>query len=289
MRTVDLRLVSPGLLQPPNPGAPVPRFTFSPGNPPILTNVVFDASQTTDDGELCGAVCTYSWDFGDGERGSGVFATHQFKTPGTFQVRLTVTDTRGASGTIALPVVVGGGTAPSAVFVFSPTSPNVGQQIFFTAEASRAAPGRTIVSYDWNFGSGRTATGITTNKAYETAGNYVVTLTVTDDAGLQGTVSQTVTVGDPQVTPEIPLVARLVVTPTVGTTATTFYFDASGSRGPANVIEYRYRFGDGSPDFVTTQSFATKVYASPGSYVITLTVRDGTGRSAFTSTSVTVQ
>jgi vibriolysin len=67
--------------------------------------------------------------------------------------------------------------------------------IFFNAAASRAATGRRIVSYEWDFGSGRTGTGIATNKGYDTAGTYVVTLTVTDDAGLQGTISQTVRVG----------------------------------------------------------------------------------------------
>ncbi len=38
------------------------------------------------------------------------------------------------------------------------------------------------------------ATGVTVAKRYDTAGSYVVTLTVTDDAFQQTTVSQTVTV-----------------------------------------------------------------------------------------------
>ena len=35
---------------------------------------------------------TYSWDFGDGNRGSGVVAAHVYDTPGTYSVTLTVSD-----------------------------------------------------------------------------------------------------------------------------------------------------------------------------------------------------
>jgi PKD repeat protein len=52
----------------------------------------------------------------------------------------------------------------------------------------------TIVSYAWSFGDGATATGATTSHTYGAAGNYTVTLTVTDDVGLTGAASQTVTV-----------------------------------------------------------------------------------------------
>ena len=76
----------------------------------------------------------------------------------------------------------------------SPTAPRTSQDVFFSAEGSRAASGRRIVAYDWNFGSGRTGSGVTTSKRYDTAGSYVVTLTVTDDASQATTVTQTVTV-----------------------------------------------------------------------------------------------
>jgi PKD repeat protein len=35
---------------------------------------------------------------------------------------------------------------------------------------------------------------VTVSKRYDQAGSYVITLTVTDDAGQQGTVSQTISV-----------------------------------------------------------------------------------------------
>lgn len=287
-RTVALRLVTPGVLLPPN-NAPQPDFVVTPSAPLPLSNVVFDASGTTDEGSPCGSACTYSWDFGDGTTGTGIFATHQYSKAGTYNVRLTATDARGASGTIARVVTVGPGVAPTSSFTFSPNS-NIatGQTIFFNAEASRAATGRRIVSYDWNFGSGRTGTGITTTKSYDTPGTYVVTLTVTDDAGEKGTSTQTVQVGTVTA-----LTAALAVTPatavTPGTTATDFLFDASGSSGSSAITEYRFNFGDGSPEVVRPTPFWTYRYTAPGIYVARVTVRDSAGRTASATATVRVQ
>jgi len=192
-RQVDIRLIPPGVILPPN-NAPVPAFTFSPSAPATFQTVFFDASSTKDEGVPCGNNCSYTWSFGDGGSASGITVDHEFRSAGSFTVTLRVTDTRGQSTQTSQTISVTAGTPPTAAFVYSPTSPRASQDIFFTAEASRASNGRRIVAYDWNFGSGRTATGVTVAKRYDQPGSYVVTLTVTDDAGQQGTVSQTIAV-----------------------------------------------------------------------------------------------
>lgn len=192
-REVDIRVVPPGVILPPN-GAPQPAFTFSPSEPQTFQSVLFDASGTQDEGALCGNACSYTWSFGDGGSGTGQTVSHEYRSAGNFTATLRVTDARGQSAQTSQAVAVTGGTPPSAAFVYSPTAPRIGQQIFFTAEASRAATGRRLVAYDWNFGSGRTGTGVTVGKQYDSPGSYVVTLTVTDDAGQQATTSQTIAV-----------------------------------------------------------------------------------------------
>lgn len=193
-RTVDLRLMPPGIIQPPNQ-EPSPAFVVTPSPVAAFTATTFDASGTTDGGFACGSRCFYSWSFGDGGSASGMVATHEFRAPGGYAVTLTVTDDRGLMKSLTQTVTVGASSAPAASFVFSPTAPQPGQVIFFNASASRAAAGRRIVFYEWDFGSGRTGEGVTVSKGYNTPGSYVVTLKVTDDANQTGTVSQAVPVG----------------------------------------------------------------------------------------------
>ena len=93
-------------------------------------------------------------------------------------------------------VTVAGVANPTADFDLSPATPGVNQQVFFDANASQAAPGRTITRYDWNFGDGGFGSGVTESHRFPRAGDFTVTLTVTDSAGETGTASKTVTVGD---------------------------------------------------------------------------------------------
>jgi hypothetical protein len=82
--------------------------------------------------------------------------------------------------------------------VFSPTDPLPGTTVFFNASASRAAPGRRIVRYQWDFGDGTTGTGATPSHLYPFLGSFTVTLVVTDDVGRRGIASQTVPVAFPE-------------------------------------------------------------------------------------------
>ncbi len=193
-RSVDIRLVPPTtvpVIIPPN-GALNPRFIVTPTQVTTYSSVTFDASGTFDELGPCGVRCTYAWDFGDGSSGTGITTGHEFRLANTFTVRLTVVDDRGASATISQPVVVTASAPPKAEFTFSPTEPRFGQEVFFNAAASTAAPGRKIVAYDWDFGTGRTGSGLTVAKRYDIdlippgavtgdEASFNVTLTVTDD------------------------------------------------------------------------------------------------------------
>ena len=68
--------------------------------------------------------------------------------------------------------------------------------VSFDGSASASSNG-AITDYAWDLGDGSSAAGAQVNHRYAAAGSYSVTLTVTDEAGLQGSSSQTVTVDDP--------------------------------------------------------------------------------------------
>jgi PKD repeat protein len=81
------------------------------------------------------------------------------------------------------------GTAPTAAF----TSSCAALSCAFDGSGS-SAPGSSIKGYAWTFGDSGSGTGATPSHSYAAAGTYPVTLTVTNAAGLTGSVTHQVTV-----------------------------------------------------------------------------------------------
>jgi PKD repeat protein len=281
-RELDLQLVPQGVILPINPNL-VPAFTVTPPNPMAFQTATFDASTTTNGGTACNNLCSYAWNFGDGTTASGLIVTHDFRTVAVFQVTLTVTDSRGAQVVTTKAVTIGASALPTVDFTFSPTPAYAGQDIFFNAESSKAIPPRTIVSYGWNLGDGRTASGYTIARSYSNVGTYTVTLRVTDDAGATATASKTVTVTSP--TP----VASFTVTPSSPTTSDNVVFNASASTGPSPIVTYSWNFGSGATPATASGQVVNTRYTSLGAKAVTLTVTDSQGRTGSVTQTVTVQ
>ncbi|HWP98920.1 MAG TPA: PKD domain-containing protein [Vicinamibacterales bacterium] len=191
VRAASIRLVPPGVILPPNQ-RPVADFTFAPSSPAIRQKITFDGSASNDPD---GTIVAWNWRFSDGDTRSGRIVQIAFDQPGSYSATLTVTDNRGLqSQPTTKSFTVGGPSRPTATFVFSPDEPTAGQVVYFNAEASVAAPGRTIVSYSWDFGDGTRGSGVTTQHVFASPGTYRVTLTVTDDLGNTGSVTVSVEV-----------------------------------------------------------------------------------------------
>lgn len=294
-RTVDIRLVPLGVILPPA-NTPVARFVFSPTNPTEGQDVAFDASNSVDVIECPTSAtavdqCTstkdtlasYSWDFGDGRTGSGVRVAHHYSTLGSYTVTLTVTNTRGVRASSSQFVSVGASADPTASFTVSPTAPAVGQSVFFNASASKAVPGRGIVSYDWTFGDGGSGQGVTVSRRYDRLGTFTVTLTVMDDIGKTGTSTATVNVGSaPQP------VAIIAFSPASPAVDQAINFDATQSTAPAGktISSYEWAFGDGQ---TATGSRVTHRYRQAGDYTVILTVVDSSNNRNSANVRVTVK
>jgi PKD repeat protein len=188
IRTAAIRLVPPGFVIPPN--GLVALFTVTPALAIDNQDVLFDASASFGD------IVSYSWDFADGAKGSGQTTTHAYNVAGVYHATLTITDPFGRTASTTRTITVSPGSNPTASFIFSPSAPRVGQTVAFNATGSTAPPGRTIVSYMWDFGEGAGLQpgGVTANHVYGAAAGYNVTLVVTDDSGKTASVTRAVTI-----------------------------------------------------------------------------------------------
>lgn len=74
------------------PPTAVATATPSSGTAPL--NVSFDGRGSTD---TDGTIVSYSWNFGDGQNGTGAQVSHSYATAGNYTARLTVTDDLGAT------------------------------------------------------------------------------------------------------------------------------------------------------------------------------------------------
>ena len=177
---------------------------------------------------------------------------------------------------------MGAGAQGTADFIFSPTGPLPTQQVFFNASASRPAPGRTLTDYRWDFGDGQSGTGVQPSHAYASPGTYNVTLVVTDDVGRVATITKSLTVLSDNP------VALITFAPSSPTAGVTIAFSGSSSTAvPGRTITgYSWNFGDGTTGSGVAVS---KVYPTPGTRNVTLTVTDNTGKSGSTTIAVTVQ
>jgi uncharacterized repeat protein (TIGR01451 family) len=77
-------------------------------------------------------------------------------------------------------------TEPPVADADGPYTSDCGKSIIFDGSGSYDPDG-VIVSYQWDFGDGKTGSGVNPAHTYDTSGVYTVTLLVTDDDGLTDT------------------------------------------------------------------------------------------------------
>jgi gliding motility-associated-like protein len=179
--------------------SPMPAAAFTAANTICSTVVNFTDASTIGAG---GTISTWAWDFGEPSSGanntsSAQNPSHTYATIGNFVVTLTVTSVNNCSHTYTLTVNSSGG--PLANFTYAtaggvPACPGVTMN--FTNTSTTPA-GTTINAWNWDFGdpaSGAANTANTANPShtYATAGQYVVTYTVTNDQNCSGNTTQTV-------------------------------------------------------------------------------------------------
>ncbi len=222
-------------------------------------------------------IATYAWDLADGTSLDGKVVTHNWTDDGAYLVTLVVTDTGGASSSSTLTILV---INRPPVAEFEDLEVLTNQSALFNGSMCSDKDGY-IAEWRWDCGGGAVYTTANASHRWSMPGTYTVTLTIKDDDGAGAVTSFNVTVKNR------PPRAVATATPTEVTRATPIKFDGSGSYDPdGEVVNWSWSLGDGSR---VSGAVVEHTFASYGTYLVTLTVRDDRGAVNSTGILVTVR
>jgi PKD repeat protein len=232
-------------------------------------DLAFSAAGSLDED---GQITRFQWDFGDGTTAAEPEVTHTYRSPGTYEVALTVDDGSALNNsrhqsTIDFHV----NRAPRAEAgpdrVVCP-----GEPVTFDAAMSVDWDG-TLVQHRWDFGDGTTADGAQVVHSFEQPGIYDVRLAVTDDSGARCATS--VDVARVHVNAPPLAVAGGDRSGFVGGAHDGLLFDASQSDdADGEPLSYVWDLGDG---ITRTGEKILHSYGEEGAYAVRLAVSDGSG------------
>jgi gliding motility-associated-like protein len=239
---------------------PVANFSGAPTNVCAGAPVIFTDAST----DVTGATITnYRWDFGDGTTPLSTSTSptsHAYSSVGVYSVSEIVTDNIGCKDTMVKPSYIHV-TKPTASFIMSTTHPCPGVPVAFTSTSSVG-----VVSWNWTFGDGSTASGPSPSHAYTAAGSYSVKLVVIDANGCADSMivpSSSVLVGKPT--------ASFTLSDTFGVCTPLWVNFNSTSTGASG---YKWRFGNGDSSIITTP---VEPFNSSGVFTVSLEVTNAWG------------
>jgi PKD repeat protein len=162
--------------------------------------------------------------------------------------------------------------APRAEFTTTPAFDYPPLEVTFNASAS-SSPNGAIVNYDWDFGDGATAGGVTVTHTYTEKGVYAVTLEVRDASGETAARTRNV-----EALNRVP-VARFKTNVSTTGVHQPIWFNASESTdSDGEIVDYLWDFGDGTTaDGVLVEHEYESAGGTGWRPEITLTVVDDNG------------
>jgi PKD repeat protein len=216
-----------------------------------------------------GSIQQWFWDFGNGNTSQFDDVIATYTTPGTYTVSLTVTDTvNGISSTKTELAYITVFAEPTADFTADQTN---GCAPFTVNFSDTSLPGDgNIVSWQWDFGDGNIATGASPTHTYVAAGDYTVTMIITDDNGCSDTRIRTDLIS-------ITNVASVGFNANPRTACSApFTVSFNSNVNPSGSYTYLWDFGDGNTSSVPNPNHT---YTSNGDFDVSLTITDVNGCS----------
>ncbi len=206
-----------------------------------------------------------TWDFGDGETGSGDEVTHTWTDDGTYTVTVTASDEDGGETTETFNISISN-RAPTLQVSASATSGDEGDSFAFSAVTSDVTD--DTVSVTWDFGDGGSATGLAVTHTFTDDGTFVVEVIASDEDG--GVTSEKLFITIANVAPtltnlQLPSSVKQGEPVTVSIEATDPGDDE---------VTITWNWGDGTTDEGGT---VTHTYDKVGTYTVTVCATDDDG------------
>ena len=225
---------------------------------------------------------SYDWDFGDGNTESGSnYINHIYANVGVYLISVKIHQLCGTDTTLYDTVsVINNQPIPSWVsFSASPDPACPTEQISMYAPWGFA-------SYDWDYGDGNldTTSNSYVNYSYSAAGDYRISVNVTNYCGLDTTLYDSVDIDGSL---EIPnWVSIYVGYPNAGTSACPT--ELVNLEGPWGFPSYVWDYGDGTPTDSGSFQSMSHAYADAGTYTVSLTITNYCGNDTTVYISVNI-
>lgn len=182
--------------------------------------------------------------------------------------------------------------APTIRSVEGPEKIRAGRTATFTARVNGAKAARPL-TYRWQFGDGDSEPGLTVSHTYDQPGEYRVTFTARNEAGVARR-SLTVTATPPPDAPTEPVEEVAVQAPEVIAleritrlrVGELITFRGQINEEATRPLTYRWHFGDGESESGRTASHR---YDQPGTYEVTFIARNEAGQARRSMRVIVVQ
>ncbi len=233
---------------------------------PNCNNVNFTVTKSAN-------VFLVGWNFGDpgGNTNTGTLANamHTYTQAGCFPV-LVIALVPQAGGGVCTVTASGSACVP----LVADFSTSVSCQTVTFSDLSTFLSGQGPVAWSWSFGDLNTSTLQNPAHTYTAGGTYTVTLTVTNAAGCQATITKTVTV------PGLPAPV-ISANPSPACVGVPVNFTATGS----NILTWLWDFNDGS---MNGSQNPAHTYLAANNYTVSLQVTDNMGCQNTVTLPITV-
>ena len=254
------------------------------GNFEVGRKVYFNGSGSYDpNGDK---ILNYTWDFGDGNKSYGPTPVHIYTTSSEYTASLIVRDYEYSSTPDQLKIDIPYPPAkPIPKYKIYPLEVYTLKYVYFDAtQTTDPDSDYKNLKFRWDFGDNTTSPFANTTHKYLEEGDYLITLTVTDETGARTERSEIVV----HVLNRKPI-ARIKPMKNVpaGETVRVSGLDSKDEDG--YIVRYLWSFGDGTDTEWTNQSTVEHKWKHATTYTVTLVVEDDKGLTNETQMQIKVK